>query len=128
MGRQKFFQLTKQGLIDAYNDSFNQSAHMKALICQLPYIPKFVLAGEISSLVPLLLSALKSRKETENDELVLATLSSLQDLMLQDPKSFANILPNFLNVWLQLGCGGEKNKISQANMSIRIKALNCVEN
>ena len=46
-------------ILFAYNDGFNQSAHMKALICQLPYIPKFVLAGEMSSLVPLLQSALK---------------------------------------------------------------------
>ena len=48
--------------------------------------------------------------------------------MLQDPKSFANILPNFLNAWLQLGCVGEKGENAQANMSVRIKALNCVEN
>ena len=49
--------------------------------------------------------------------------------MNQDSKSFANILPNFLNVWLDMGAGGNGlNGNLKISMNIRIKALACVEN
>ena len=48
--------------------------------------------------------------------------------MQQDAKGFADILPNFLKVWLQLGVGGDDDMVkSETRMKIRIKALNCVE-
>ena len=48
--------------------------------------------------------------------------------MQQDLKSFADILSNFLNVWLDLGVGSHTNLGKcQTQMSIRIKALACVE-
>ena len=73
-------------------------------------------------------SQIKSQNETNNEHLVLSTLTSLQDMMQQDSKSFGNILPNFLNVWLDLGAGRySPMPKSQVRMNIRIKALGCVE-
>ena len=47
--------------------------------------------------------------------------------MQQDAKGFADILPNFLKVWLELGLGDDDMVKSETRMKIRIKALNCVE-
>ena len=63
-----------------------------------------------------------------NEDVMMATLQALYDLMQQDVKSFADILPNFLNVWLDLG----SNKHSATDqkpisMHVRIKALQCIE-
>ena len=49
--------------------------------------------------------------------------------MQQDMKSFAEILPNFLNVWLDMG--SDKNidsNLGPVSMHVKIKALGCVEN
>ena len=49
--------------------------------------------------------------------------------MKQDVKSFAEILPNFLNVWLDMGSSKnlETNQ-DQISMHVKIKALHCIEN
>ena len=59
LARQKLFQVSKQGLVDAYNDNKNKSAQMRTLISQLPHIPKFLLKEEMSTFIPLLINALK---------------------------------------------------------------------
>ena len=65
----------------------------------------------------------------DSDELVMSTLVALHDLMKQDLKSFADILPNFLSVWLDIGAGRQMNTSqTQTKMKIRIKALACIEN
>ena len=59
LSRQKFFLISKQGLIASYHKDINKSAQMKTLISQLPHIPKFLLTEEMSSFFPLLINVLK---------------------------------------------------------------------
>ena len=68
-------------------------------------------------------------REKRNEEVIIATLEALHDLMKQDMKSFAGILPNFLNVWLDMSSNNNLD-VSQEplTMNIKIKALKCVEN
>ena len=47
MTRQKIFSLTKNGLIEQYNQS-GKGCMLKAVVSQLPHIPKFLLAGVIN--------------------------------------------------------------------------------
>jgi len=127
--RQKLFLISKQGLVDAYNKDLNKAAQMKILISQLPHIPKFLLREEMLSFIPLLINALKGQNGTNADQLIFSTLVALDELMQQDAKNFAEILPNFLTVWLDLGTGKITcDTDSKINMKIRIKALSCVQN
>ena len=72
-------------LVSAYNEGINPSAHLKSVICQLDFLPKFALANEVSSLVPLLAKGLSS----DGDEnLIEATLVSLRDIFNQVKKLF----------------------------------------
>ena len=59
LARQKLFQISKQGLVDSYNNNVNKSAQMRTLISQLPNIPKFLLREEMPTFIPLLINALK---------------------------------------------------------------------
>ena len=77
LARQKIFNLTKPSLIQAFHQGLYPSEHLKALICQLPYVPKFTLAHEISNLLPLLLNGLQEDKN-QDDALALASLTCLQ--------------------------------------------------
>ncbi len=74
------FYLYFSGLVNAYNEGINPSAHLKSVICQLDFLPKFALANEVSSLVPLLAKGLNSEGD---DDLVVATLVSLRDIFNQ---------------------------------------------
>ena len=47
MTRQKIFSLTKNGLIEQYYQS-GKGCMLKAVVSQLPHIPKFLLAGVIN--------------------------------------------------------------------------------
>ena len=70
-----------------------------------------------------------SQNGTNADQLIFSTLVALDELMQQDAKNFAEILPNFLTVWLDLGAGKITcDTDSKINMKIRIKALSCVQN
>jgi hypothetical protein len=66
--------------VSAYNDGVNPSAHLQSVICQLDFLPKFSLANEISGLAPLLAKGLHSE---DDDGLVVATLTSLRDILNQ---------------------------------------------
>ena len=76
MARQKIFNLTKPSLIQTFHQGVYPSQHLKALICQLPYVPKFTLANEISNLLPLLMNGLQ--EANQDDVLTLASLTCLQ--------------------------------------------------
>ena len=67
-------------LVKAYNEGINPSCHLNSVICQLEFLPKFALASEIQSLVPLLAKGLHSQGD---DQLVIATLTSLRDIFNQ---------------------------------------------
>jgi len=128
LSRQKFFLVSKPGLIASYHKDINKSAQMKTLISQLPHIPKFLLTEEMSSFIPLLINVLKCNGENNSDEIILSTLDSLYDLMQQDLKSFAGIMLHFLNPWLDLSTRTYAIGNNGQTMNIRIKALECVEN
>ncbi len=124
LARQKFFNLTKPTLIKAIKNEDSaekKSSHLKALICQLPHVPKFVLASELATLLPLLLNGLQSRGQQEDDKLVLASLTALKDLLDQEASSFGPHLSSFLPKFLEIG----KDKTSP--MEMRIKALQCLK-
>ena len=76
LARQKIFNLTKPSLIQSFHQGVYPSQHLKALICQLPYVPKFTLANEISNLLPLLMNGLQ--EANQDDVLTLASLTCLQ--------------------------------------------------
>ncbi len=75
-----FLSLWFSDLIKSYNEGINQTANLKAIICQLEFLPRFALASEITSLVPLLSKGLSSEGD---DELVITTLTSLRDICNQ---------------------------------------------
>ena len=117
LARQKIFNLTKPSLIKGFKENRHPSLHLKALICQLPYVPKFTLAHEISDLLPLLFHGL----EGSDDLLTLASLSCLQDLVEHDPKKFGSYLSTLLPLWMKIA--KDKSKAIQ----LRIKALECIK-
>jgi hypothetical protein len=120
LARQKVFSLTKPALIKAIkaNKANNASSHLKALICQLPYVPKFALANELTDLLPLLLNGLQSK---DDEKLALASLTSVKDLLDHEPKNFGSFLSTFLPMWLDLSCDMERP------IQVRIKALECLK-
>jgi len=111
--------LTKPSLIQTFHQGVYPSQHLKALICQLPYVPKFTLAHEISNLLPLLMNGLQ--EANQDDVLSLASLTCLQDLILHEPNKFGSYLSTLLPVWLKIA----KNK--EKSINLRIKALNCIQ-
>ena len=119
LARQKIFNLTKPSLIKAFQEGLHPSAHLKALICQLPYVPKFDLAHEISNLLPLLLSGLG--EQNQDDLLTLASLTCLHDLVDHEPIKFGSYFSTLLPLWLKIA----KNK--EKPIKIRIKALECLK-
>ena len=69
LSRQKIFILTKPALVEAFHENHQHSAlHLKALICQLPYVPKFALSNEISSILPLLIQGLGQNASKSGEE------------------------------------------------------------
>ena len=102
MARQKIFNLTKPSLIQTFHQGVYPSQHLKALICQLPYVPKFTLAHEISNLLPLLMNGLQ--EANQDDVLTLASLTCLQ--VVNMPRKKDRFSPD---IWLFSVEGGPSN-------------------
>jgi len=133
LSRQKIFILTKPALVKAFQENHQHSAlHLKALICQLPYVPKFALSNEISSILPLLIQGLGQNASKSGEEqgdrnslgeetLCLTSLTCLKDLIQHEPTKFAPFLSTVMPIWLKIS--KDKNR----SMKTRIKALECIK-
>ena len=118
LARQKIFSLTKSRLIEGYSSS-KSSIHLKALIIQLPHVPRFVLASEMAALLPILKNCLGSEN---HPELVLAALASVKDVLENDVQSFAqDLIPSLLPLWLEIASS------NSTPMEVKIKALECIK-
>ena len=76
--------------------------HLKALICQLPYVPKFALSNEISSILPLLIQGLDQNASASEENLCQTSLACLKDLIQQEPAKFTPFLSTVMPIWLKL--------------------------
>ena len=122
LARQKMFSITKPILIQAFQkDQSKASQHLKALICQLPYVPKFALSNEIATLLPLLIPILDEPPNQTNEKLILTSLTCLRDLLEQEPEKFAPFLSTVLPLWLKMAQEKERS------MRVRIQALECIK-
>merc|ERR1719259_678512 len=110
--RQKVFALTKRPLTEQYQATGSASS-LRALVCQLPHIPRFVLAGEMTALVPLLKSCL-----TTSGLPVASTLACIKDVLQQDGTE--DLIATLLPVWLDVATSRERS------LEARVKALECV--
>ena len=115
--RQKIFSLSKPALVKGFQDGTNPSGHLRALICQLPFVPKFALYGEISSILPLLMNGLQASEE----KLCYESLSCLKDILEHEPGQFSSFLSSIIPSWIKIA-----NK-QQMSMKTRIKSLECIK-